>query len=257
MIVPTFFLCVSCAMATAAQTDGDTKKGAEGWDGTVELSASSATGNTETTVLGARFEAKRIYGRYTNELKAGVNYAEATTEDDDGNEIDAVTQNNWFAEYKLNAQINDRTFLYLRTRAEHDEFSGFDSRYFLGGGVGHALFDSETRSWSVLAGPGVQYTVLEDPAEVTADFEGEVTELALYAGSDFSWLIRENVTVEHDLDVTWTNENTTTATVASIKTQLSETLSSRLSYQFKHETDPPEDRESTDTLLSASVAYGF
>ncbi|MEM9422864.1 MAG: DUF481 domain-containing protein [Pseudomonadota bacterium] len=254
MFTSFFTLCVSCAMATAADTDGDPAKGADGWDGTIEFSASSASGNTETSVLGARFEAKRIFGRYTNEFKAGVNYAEATTEGDDGEETNAVTQNNSFVEYKLNAQVRDRTFLYSRLRAEQDEFSGFESRYFVGGGVGHAIFDSEAKTWSVLAGPGAQYTVLEDGDDVDID---EEVELALYAGSELSWLVRENVTLEHDLDVTWTNENTTTASVASIKTKLSDALSSRLSYQVKHETDPPEEREATDTLLSASVIFGF
>lgn len=253
----TALLPAATLLPASAWAEDAPQKGAEGWDGSVELAASNATGNTQNSVLGARFEARRIYGRYTNDVEAGINYAESTTVDDDGDELDSVTQNNWFGEYKLNIHAADRTFYYGRARYEQDEFSGFESRAFLGAGVGHTVVDDDAMKWSVSAGPGVQYTMYEEPDPITADFEDSITELAVYAGSEFDWVIRDNVSFENDTDITWTDANTTAANTASLKTKLTESLSSRLSYMVKHETDPPTGRESTDTQLSASIVYGF
>lgn len=247
---------VACAATSVAAEDSD--KGKESWDGSIEFSASSATGNTENSVLGARFDARRVIGRYTHDIGAGANFAETTKTDDMGEKVSETTQNNWYAQYRMELQVSDRTYGYARARYDQDEFSGFENRVFVGGGIGHTAIEREDMTWNLRAGPGVQYTMLEEPEPpVPDDFEDSVTELAVYAGSEFDWTIRENVNFEHDLDVTWTEENTTIATVAGIKTKLTESLSSRLSYQVKHETDPPEGREDTDTLLRASVVYGF
>ncbi|WOI53871.1 DUF481 domain-containing protein [Parvularcula sp. LCG005] len=233
-------------------------KGKENWDGSVEFSAASASGNTENTVLGLKLDARRVLGRYTHDVAAGANYAESTTRDDDGEDVSAVTQDNWFARYRMEIQTGDRTFIYGRARYEQDSFSGFESRAFLGAGLGHSLIENDRTTWDVLAGPGVQYTVLETPeGPVPEDFEDSETEFALYAGSDLNWTLRENVAIEHDLDVTYSEENTTLSTEAAIKTKLTEALSSRLSYKVTHETDPPVGREATDSLLRASIALGF
>ncbi|MEM6649085.1 MAG: DUF481 domain-containing protein [Pseudomonadota bacterium] len=254
-------LIISGAIASAMGANsmsGDNERGKENWDGTLEFSASTATGNTENSVLGAKFNARRVLGRYTHDIASGANYAETDVEADDGEDDRTVTQNNWFAQYRGELQTGDRSFAYVRGRYEEDEFSGFQSRAFLGVGLGHTAVERDTMQWDLLAGPGVQYVVLEPSEdEVMEDFEDEEITVALYAGSDFEWVMRENVSLEHELDLTWADRNSTISTEASLVTDLTETISTRLSYFIKHETDPPEGREDTDTLLRASVVYGF
>ncbi|MEM9233449.1 MAG: DUF481 domain-containing protein [Pseudomonadota bacterium] len=241
----------------AAAALEDTEKGAENWDGSVEFSASSATGNTENIVLGTRFDARRVLGRYSHDIRAGANYTETTKEQDDGSKVTEETQNNWFGQYRLEIQTGDRTFVYGRARYEQDVFSGFDQRAFLGAGFGHDIVDTEAFDWQLIAGPGVQYTEFVVPETPDADFEREKTEVAFFAGSEMDWAIRENVAFEHELDATWTEENSTIDTRASLKTSITDTISTRLTYRVKHETDPAEDREATDTQLKASVSLGF
>ncbi len=245
---------LAAAQPVAANDVSD--QGAENWDGLVEFSASSATGNTENTVLGLRAEARRILGRYSHALTGAANYARATTTDDTGEEFTEDTQNNFFAQYRLDVQVADKTSYFTRVRYDQDEFSGFDQRAFVGAGVSHYFVEREDIAFQSSLGPGVRYTKL-DPATLDPGEDGSLVEFAVFAGTEFDWVPRENVTLEHDFDTTYTAENTTFVSLASVKTDITETISTRLSFEVKHETDPPEGREATDTLLRASLGYGF
>jgi putative salt-induced outer membrane protein len=247
-------LAAIALMLASASAEEETT---DGWDGTLELSAAASSGNTDNTVLGARFSARRVFGGVTHDIKSGANYTEVRTRNDAGETQKRTTQDRWFAEYRLEVQTGEATFLFVRGRAEQDRFSGFDNRVFVGGGLGHEIASGDRLDWSILAGPGVQYTELEDPETAAVKRVKDGYMLSAFAGSDLTFAMRENVDLEHELDVTWSEKNTTLSSVASIKTKVTETLSSRLSYEVNHETSPPEGREPTDTLLRASVVYGF
>lgn len=220
----------------------------EGWDGTVEFSAASATGNSETLNIGLGAEGRNTIGRYTHLLKGAFNYGETE---------EVETQNNLLLSYQLDMQLRDRTFGYGRIQYDKDEFSGFENRIFLGAGVGHYLIERETMTWKVEGGPGYRYAQLEEPDPVPMDFEDSESEFAIYASSDYEYLFREGVQFTHSLNTTYTQSNTSINTVAALTTKLTETLSSKVSYEVRYETDPPAGNENTDTLLKASILFGF
>lgn len=250
------FLAAAAAASSSLMTQGDLQV-EDGWHGSVVFNLAQATGNTENTVLGGNFALSLKTGRFVNALEAGGNYTETTTQDAAGLEISDVTQNNWFLQYQTDFELSDRTFLYGRARYDEDQFSGFDRKAFIGAGVGHDIVRNQKVELSVLVGPGVQYFELERPNPEPDDFERSITSAAVFLGQNFKYIIRENVTFEQGLDATIADENTTLANVMSLKTNLTEKLSSRISYSVKHETDPPEGREQTDTLLSVSIGYDF
>ena len=247
-------ICAYCVTAAAVVlsvclSPAYAQDGEENWDGAIEFSAANATGNTENTNLGLAAKGKRKTGRYTHNLAAAINYAETD---------DAETQNNWIVSYQLDMQIRDRTYGYGRISYEQDEFSGFENRLFLGAGVGHHIFQSEQKNWKIEGGPGYRLSNVEQPTPpIPAGFEDEQSEFAFYAASDFDITIREGVLFEHDLSTTWTDTNTTVTTVFGLSTKLTENMSSKIAYQIDFETDPPLGREDTDTLLKASLLFGF
>ncbi|MEO1659079.1 MAG: DUF481 domain-containing protein [Pseudomonadota bacterium] len=227
------------------------------WTGDIQFNVSSATGNTENTVLGGQVSLVRKSGRFTSNIDAGGNYARTTTQNDDGTENTETTQNNWFVQYRGEYQIGDRSFVFGRVRYEQDEFSGFDSRTNVTAGLGHTFIKTEKTELTVLTGPGFQYSELATPDPITDDFEDTQSSASFFFGQDFTTVLRENVTLEQGLDVTVAEDNTTLTNVISLNTNLTERISSRVSYQVKHETDPPDGRRNTDTLLTASLGFTF
>lgn len=251
MLLATPFILASTLIALA-----DLEEAEDGWTGQINAAASLATGNTENTVLGGNFEAARKYGAITHAFEGGGNYAEATQGSGE-TQTTSVTQNRWFGQYRIEVETGDKSFVYGRVRYGEDQFSGFDRQAFIGTGVGHSFYENEKGRLTVLVGPGFQYLERARPQTMTEEFERAQGTLALFFGEAFRHEPRENVSIEQSLDATISDRNVEVTSVIALKTKLTDHISSRINYQVIHNTDPPDGREQTDTLLSAAIGYEF
>lgn len=213
----------------------------EPWEGEVKLGANRATGNSDNIAVGFGLEASRPTGDFVHNIRAFADLARQN---------DETTQKRWGAAYKLDYQLSDRTYAFTRFSYEEDEFSGFDYRLFAGAGLGHFIYDTENLSWSVEGGPGYRYSPIDDTREIEQQF-------ALYGSTEFDWTIREGVVFEQDVNVTWTQATSTLQSITALRTNITEALATLLSYEYRFETDPPEDRARIDTIARVSIVYGF
>ena len=116
----TLFLSASICLVPVAVAQDD-------WTGEGSLSAGYTTGNTETTDLGLALKLNREVGIWTYTGEAAADYGET----------DSVETKNWFfLAGEVDRQLGDKLFGFARTSYEKDEFSGFESRWFAGGGLG-------------------------------------------------------------------------------------------------------------------------
>jgi putative salt-induced outer membrane protein len=237
--------------------DTQLKVDREGLSGAVNFNLSSASGNTDNTVLGGRIRLAHKRLRLKHVLEAGGNYTETTKRFDDGRVDTEVTQNQWFGQYRAEYETGDRSFAFARTRYEEDQFSGFDRRVFVGAGMGLTLWSTDTSEFKILSGPGYQYAERVRPETPGPDFERVQRSAAFFLGQDYRQVLRENVTIEQSFDATLAEQNTTLASQVALKTDITDKISSRIAYSIKHETQPPAGREPTDTLLTASIGYSF
>lgn len=234
----------------------DLNKGKDGWDGQVVFNASLATGNTENTVLGARFDIARQFGQVTHAFEAGGDYTETLKRIGD-TEDRQVTQNRWFTQYRVEVQTGDSSFVYGRARYGEDQFSGFDRQGFLGAGIGHTLVKNDKTRLTILVGPGYQYLERARPETPGPDFERREGTAAVFIGQTFRRVIRENVTFEQSIDATVSDRNMQVNSNMDLRTKLTKSISTRINYAVIHNSDPPDGREQTDTRLSASIGYEF
>ena len=224
------------------------------WSGEGSLSAGTTTGNTETTDIGVGVDLIREAGLWRYGLQGAVDYGEI-----DGEE----TKNRLFAGVDIDRQLNDRLFAFGRLSHERDEFTGFDSRSFIGGGLGYQVFDGEKTVWSVRGGPGLKIDEVK-PIETTNEagdavtLPGETVEsLGFILASDYAYAFNDNVSFSNMTDVLFAEESTQLTNSAAITASLTSRLSARLSFDVRHDTDPPEDFEATDTATRASIVYAF
>jgi len=217
------------------------------WEGKLVGSAARATGNAQNTAYGFLLDANRSVGKFTHNVAASLDIASSSpiTGADS-----VLTQRRWALAYKLDYALNDRTYAFGRFAYEEDQFSGFDYRLFGGAGIGYQVVVSDAFNWAVEAGPGYRYSLIDDTDETTSQF-------AFYASSDTDWLIREWLLFEQNFDFTWTSATTTFESLTALSTKLTNQLSLGASYLVRHETSPPLGRLNTDTLLRASITYGF
>lgn len=225
-----------------------------GWSGEGSLSAGVTTGNTETTDLGLGVDVARDLNLWTIGVQATADYGET-----DG----AETKNRIFLGSNLDRQINDRLFGFGQLSYERDEFSGFESRAFIGGGLGYEVLNGDVTQWTVRGGPGLKIDEIEavlDTTTVPATVLSEATteeSFGATAQSNFGHQFNDNVAFTNDTSVLYAETSTQIGNIAALTATLTNTLSARVSFEVRHDTDPVDGFESTDTISRVSLVYGF
>lgn len=240
------------ALAQDAEADAapDTIEGGAAWSGEGSLSAGYTTGNTETTDVGAGLKFTRDAHTWRQSGEFVVDYGET-----DGEE----TRNRLFGAGQVDRKFaNERWSAYGRGSYEQDEFSGFDSRIFIGAGLGYQVFMGDKAFWTIEGGPGYKIDEVQD---VTVDGVltpgGTEESLAFRAGSRYAYHFNENVVFSNDTDVLYADVSTQVENRLALTAKLNGNLSARFSYDVSHETDPPIGAEATDTATRISLVYGF
>lgn len=225
-----------------------------GWSGEGSLSAGTTTGNTETTDIGLGLDVAREMNVWTIGLQASADYGET-----DGLE----TKNRIFLGSNLDRQINDRLFGFGQLSYERDEFSGFESRAFIGGGLGYDVLNGDVTQWTVRGGPGLKIDEIEAvldnttvPATVLSPATTEESFSAI-AQSNFAHAFNDNVAFTNDTTMVYAETSTQIGNVSAFTATLTDTLSARVSFEVRHETDPVPGFEDTDTISRVSLVYGF
>lgn len=226
----------------------------QGWSGEGSFSAGTTTGNTDTTDLGLGVKLKNKTGVWTFGGEANVDYGEI-----DGLE----SRNRAFVAAHIDRQINDRLFGFVRGSYEVDQFTGFDSRAFAGGGLGYEVIDTEQMNWDVRGGPGIK--IDEVKRIVTTDANGAPliipaeteTSIAAIGKSDFSYAFNDSVTFTNVTDVLYAQESTQLGNTVALTASLTDSLSARVSFDVRHDTNPPQGFKATDTATKIAVVYGF
>ena len=241
---------MTLALPAHAQDDANS----DGWSGEGSLSAGATTGNTETTDIGLGIDVAREINVWKVGLKASADYGET-----DGEE----TKNRIFLGTNVDRQINDKLFGFGQLSYERDEFSGFESRTFIGGGLGYEILGGDATNWTVRGGPGLKIDEIEQgldtstvPPTVVSEARTEES-LGATLESNFSHLFNENVTFTNDSTVLYADTSTQIGNVTALTASLTNTLSARVSFEVRHDTDPVEGFEDTDTISRVSLVYGF
>ncbi len=211
------------------------------WKGKINAGASFASGNSDNLAASISVDAVREAGNWSHHITGFYDYAESN---------DVATQNRFGGAYELDYLFNEHIYAYGRVSYEDDAFSGFDYRLFTGAGLGYFLFKSEPFTWSVEGGPGYRYSPIDLTREVEEEF-------ALYGSTSLDWFISEGVVFEQDVNITWTSPTTTIQSITALTTKLTESISTGLSFEYRHETEPPLGRDNTDTIARATLIYGF
>lgn len=222
----------------------------EGLTGEGSLSAGHSSGNTDTTDVGLGVNLTYKAGRWVTVGDATIDYGET-----DG----AETENRIYFSGALDYQLSDRGFAFGKASYERDEFSGFETRYFLGGGLGWRLYDTDAFVWSVRGGPGIK--VDEVRAEtlngVVVNEAETVESFSVLGNTDLTWLINDKVTLTNTAQAIYAEESSQFSDKIALTAALGASLSARVSFEYRYDTNPPTGFESTDTATRMSVVYKF
>ncbi len=211
---------------------------ANDWKGEASLTGSKTTGNTDTTDLGVALKLALDQDPWRHKFSASADYGD----------VDGVqNKERYLAAYQLERDVTDRLFVYGNGDIFYDNFGAFTEGYFVGTGLGYKVILPDPIGWNVTAGLG--FRSQEDALGVRED------ELAFRAGSDFDWLLNENVSIYNDTELTSASSNTYIWNEIGITANLMGNLAARASFRVDHNTDAPIGTENTDTITRFGIVY--
>lgn len=222
------------------------------WTGEGSLTAGISTGNAETVDLGLALKLNKAAGAWNFAAEGSYDYGE----------VEGVeSRNRYLVGGQAGRDITDRLFGLGRASYEEDDFSGFESRLFIGLGAGYRIFKRDGLAWTIEASPGFRIDELADVVDpvtgavVTPGTSEEA--IGLRGASNFAYDFNERVGFTNRSNVTWTDETTQLTNTAALNSSLTEALSARISFEVRHDTNPPAGFEATDTATRLAIVYGF
>lgn len=233
----------AAATAAAAET-GKAESGGGGffahWTGQGELGGFLSAGNSDTKGLAAGLALTRETAEWRLNLRANADYQRSNG---------ATSAEQFSAAIEPNYKVDEHLFFYGLGQYERDPFQGFDARYIVSGGIGYRPIATDNIKLDLKAGPAWRYTDF-----VSATDESALTGLG---SANLLWKLSPTLSLNEAASVLMQSDKSTLTALTSVDAKINGSLSARLSYQLRHETNPPAGLKNTDTLSRMTLVYGF
>ncbi len=220
------------------------------WSGKGQVGAFQSTGNSTDVGVSLALDLNRTGIDWQHRLRATADYQRSNGR---------TSREQFLFAYEPRYRISPSLFTYALAQFENDRFQGYDGRYSLSGGIGYDVVKKQAVSLSLKVGPAFRRTEFVD---------GTVANnLGALAGLDFDWRLNKALTLTQDTNliadsgtraaIIVDSGNTSVVLVTGLEAKISNRLTTRLSYTFEYDSNPPVNSVSTDTLSRFTLVYGF
>jgi putative salt-induced outer membrane protein len=208
--------------------------------GSVSLTYSGVTGNTDTQDLAAGGRYTLREGDWGHSVGFAFGYGEANG---------VKNEQNAFMVYDLTRSFNDRFYVFGVGRLEVDDFASNRKDAFLGFGPGYRVINTDNVAWRVQAGVGARYTELQNGVDDTKP--------AGIVSSRLFYRINDTVSLTNDTDILGSETNMLVTNDIGVNLAIGNALSTRIGYRTEYDSDPLPGLKSTDNTLNLSLVYSF
>lgn len=233
--------CLVFAAPTARAADA--AKPALGWSAEISLGGSLATGNTDRQALDLETKFKHRTEHREDRFKFLGDFArenKTTTAD----RIQVAAQTN----YDI---AKDKLYVLAFARYNRDRFSGFRYEAELGPGLGYRIFDTEDLTLAVELSTGYRHSGVR--------LTGRTDDRAfIRASSTLEYKLSDSAKLANELLISGDSDRVRTEDTFSVTSTLIRNLAARLSFNVRHNSNPPTGGvKKTDTLSKAALVYSF
>ncbi len=209
------------------------------WTGTVAFGVAVKTGNTDERGFTAALDIEKDTPKWDQDLNVT---ADRKTEDGQ------LTTDRYFLAYSDQLKLSPRLYAVGVLWGERDTFAGYEYRFSEGVGLGYRVFDGPDLKLRIEAGPAVRQ------AQYLPDYNSTV---AVRTAANLTWLIDPRLQFTQSLVSYLDTQNSTLLSSTGLITKLQSRISAKLSYEVRHEANPPQGRQKTDTTSRITLGYGF
>lgn len=214
---------------------------AEAWSGEGQLGFVLARGNSDADTINAKLD----LAKETASWKNAVGIAALRSSNDGARNAERYAAS-WQTDYRFSA----RSYWFGGARYEDDRFSGFDYQASLVSGLGHRFVDDE--DFKLFGQAGLGFRRLE--SALTGSTEDN---LIFSAELRYEQRLTETTSLKNKLIVEAGEANNFLSNELALQVKINTRLSLAAGVGVRHNTDPPQGREKTDTLTTLNLVYGF
>ncbi|WP_353217970.1 DUF481 domain-containing protein [Sandarakinorhabdus sp.] len=212
----------------------------EGWRGQGEAGGFVSTGNTENRGAAVGLAMTKESRKWKHGLRGVVDYQE-----DRG----VASRERFFAGYEGNWKFSPRGYTLLALSWERDKFTGFTSRLTQSLGFGYRLVDGKRLKMTIDGGPAVRQTRF-----ITGLLDNSV---AARAGLNTNWPIHDALKFTQTATYYYDESNNSLLVLSQLTARINRQLSTRVSFQYNNEANPPPGRQNSDTVSRVTLVYTF
>lgn len=220
------------------------------WTGKGEAGLVLASGNTDTETANAKLQMVNQSDSWKHSLGGAVLYAS----DEDGK-----TANRWETFGQSDWSFTKKNFVFGAGRYEEDEFSGFEYQATASGGVGRRFIDNDVTKFVGTFGLGYKFFETRDAFDdVTGALidEGESDSEGILRGTlDFDHKFTPTTDLINRFVVESGPDNTFLQNDLSLQVKMTDVLALAVGYSVRHNSNPPDDFQKTDTLTTINLVY--
>lgn len=228
------------------------------WDISLDFGAIATSGNTDTTTLQAKLDAKQNMEKWENQYILNGLYKKDQVTQDDGTEIEETTAEKYLASAKSNYILEtDKSYLFGFVSYANDKFGAYRTYTTVALGYGDWIYSTPTLTWFAEAGPGYfwgeQALESDDPdvPDTLVDQSGAI----LRAASTLIWRVTETAEFKQVISVEAGSDNTRTLSETSLATTITQSLQLKVGFSIANDTQVAQGKEKTDTTTFVNLVY--
>ncbi len=230
------------------------------WDIEVGLGAIATSGNTETTSLQFKLDAKQNREKWENQYVLNSLLKEDEVEQDDGTSSTEKTAEKYFGSAKFAYLLGvEESYLFGFGSYTDDKFGAYRTYATVALGYGDWLYSSPSLSWFVEAGPGYfeGEKVIGSDDETVPDSISDESGAMLRMATSLEWKVSSNAEFKQTVSVEAGADNTRTVSETSLASSINGSLKMKVGFDVANDTDVAPGKEKTDTTAYVNLVYTF
>lgn len=249
-------LAITSFTTTAVAADDEKRP----WDVEVDIGAIATSGNTETTSVQFKVDAKQNLEKWENQYVFNSLFKEDEVEQDDETTSKEKTAEKYFGSAKFAYLLGvEESYLFGFGSYTDDKFGAYRTYTTVALGYGDWLYSSSTLNWFVEAGPGYfegEKVIGRDDDTIPDSITNESGAM-LRAATALEWKITSNAEFKQTISVESGSDNTRTQSETSLATSIIGSMKMKVGFAIANDSDVAPGKEKTDTTTFVNLAYNF
>lgn len=226
------------------------------WKVDVDLGVISTSGNTDTTSVQTKIDARQTLDRWENQYIIGGLYKQDQVTADDGSKSDEKTAEKYFGSAKTAYLLGvERSYIFGYVSHTHDKFGAYRDYTTVAMGYGDWIISRPNLTWFAEAGPGYQRG--KKPLDTQPVSYSTESGMIFRGATELIWKFSPTAEFKQLLSVESGEDNTRTIGETSVSASINSAMKMKVGVNIANDTDVAPGKKHTDTTTFVNLVYSF